>query len=539
MSLNHLTSITDICRTKIPCYDPWRDKGTWEFDAGRAQSAVDYFRNHLTLATGPDAGSSFVLEEWQQAIVGNLYGWWRGDERRYREAFVFVPRKNGKTAFSAGLMVMELVLSLRSMRGGEFYSAASTRDQASIIFRDAARMVQSNKTLSRRLKITRSHKLIEDTESGNFYRALASEAGPVHGTRPVFAIIDELHAHPNDELINAILTGTAIKGTQPLVVYITTSDYDRESVCNAKHAYATAVRDGNVRDSRHLPVIYEAQLDDDWTDPEVWKKANPNYGVSVDETYLADACEKAKHMPSLLNEFKRLHLNVKTQSVEAWLDMDAWDKCPSELPYLDGEECYGGLDLSSTKDITAFVLWFPEQKACKCWFWLPGDNADIRYRKSGVPYPQWVQDGYITETPGTWIEPDSVYEAIREASERYVIRQIGVDIHQAAAMFVKLQSLGGEDWAVKFEQSKREYTSPCKSLERMIGDCALNHGGNKVLRWMAGNTMIEHEAQKQQMMPSKKHSSEKIDGIAALCMAIGTCEADDIAADVSLEVFTA
>jgi phage terminase large subunit-like protein len=517
-----LTEIERICREGSPGYDPWRDADGWEFDAKAAQLGVDFFHEELTFADGKLAGKPFLLERWQQSVVGNIYGWNRGDERRYREVFIYVPRKNGKTPLAAGLMVQELVRC--QTPGAQMFSAAADRDQAALIFRDATQMVRNQSWINDMMKVTPSYKTIEKSDF-SLYKALSSEAGTKHGLRPALVIVDELHAHPNSELVDTLTTGTAVKGLEPLIVYITTADYERESVCNTKHRYACSVRDGKVNDARCFPVIFEAAIDDDWKDPEVWKRVNPNYGVSVSEDYLARACERAQVERSFENEFKRLHLNIKTQSIEAWLPMDRWDQCPSEAVYLDGETCYGGLDMSSTQDITAFVLYFPELKAVRCWFWLPGDNAEVRQRRDGVPYSEWLADGVITETPGDYIEQDPIFDSIMEANDRYDIRKVGADGFQAAAMIERLMREGID--IEKFPQTMQHMTSPCKSLEKLVGTAQLNHGGNPALRWMAGNCVVEREPKRSMMRPSKKHSSEKIDGITALVTAVGTAEADE------------
>lgn len=515
-------TLTDIAHL-IPGYDPWRDADGWAFDAAPAERALEFFDEVLTFADGPKAGESFQLEDWQKAIVVNLYGWWNGDRRRYREAFIFCPRKNGKTPLLASLLLHEMVC--HPTPGGQYYSAAADRDQAALIYRDAAKMVGNDDLLSSLFSMTPSSKLIQRKDTGQFFKALSSEAHTKHGLRPCFVAVDELHAHPNAELVDTLTTGTAVKGMQPLVLYITTADYNRESVCNTKYKYACGVRDGVVNDPAFLPVIYEAKREDDWTDPEVWKRCNPNYGISVSEEYLARECERAKVEPSYQNTFKRLHLNIQTESVEAWFRMDQWDACGADTvteDMLRNNDCYAGLDLSSTKDITAFVLFFPDGGYVLPYFWLPGDTAEERQRKDGVPYTEWTQAGQIIETDKNHIDDNAIFDKICELGLKFNIRQIAFDGWQAASMFNRLAAHGFD--AVKFPQTINMMNSPSKRLESMLADGEIKHGGHPVLRWMATNTVKEQD-NKGFIRPSKKHSSEKIDGIAALIMAIGAADA--------------
>lgn len=317
--------IAEIARL-IPGYDPWSDAGDCVFDEALAAESVEFFPALLKFTEGERAGSPFELEAWQAAIVANLFGWYRPDgTRRYREAFVFVPRKNGKSCLLAGLLLHELMRG--NEPGAQLYSAAAEREQAALIYRHAAQMVAQEPELSVRCACKPSMKVIERTDGEwCMYKALSADAFTKHGLSPSFVVVDELHAHPNRELVDVLLTGTGAR-RQPLVVYITTADYQRPSICNEKYEYAVKVRDGSHSDPAFLPVIYEAAESDDWTDPEVWKKANPNYGISVREEYLSRECEKAKATPGYENTFRRLHLNQRTQQDVRWLSMDAWNSC--------------------------------------------------------------------------------------------------------------------------------------------------------------------------------------------------------------------
>ena len=299
------------------------------FDAEAAQLALDFFRECLTFIEGERAGEPFELEPWQQAIVAALFGWKRADgTRRYRESLIYVPRKNGKSPFCAGITL--LVAYADGEPGAQLYSAAADRDQAALIFRHCAGMIARDPDLASRSRVYRSFKSIEFPDN-SVYKALSSDADTKHGLGAHLVIVDELHAHPDAELVETLVTSTAAR-RQPLVIYITTADYNRVSICNQKYEYACKVRDQILEDSSFLPVIYEALPDDDWTDPEVWRKANPNLGVSVKLEYLERECRRAKAEPSYQNTFRRLHLNQRTSQDTRWLSVEDWEACKVELP---------------------------------------------------------------------------------------------------------------------------------------------------------------------------------------------------------------
>ena len=279
-------ALEQVCRTGIPGYDPWSTAGPGHrFEVALARRAIAFFHDMLVFVEGERAGEPFDLEPWQAAIVGNLFGWVDGRTglRRYREALVFVARKNGKTSLAAGLALYLLLCD--GEPGGQVYSAAAEQSQAALIFRHAMQMVAKRPELAARTRVYRAFKSIEVGETGSIFRALTADAQTKHGLSVHGAVIDELHAHPTRDLVDVLQTGTGSR-RQPLTVHITTSDYERISICNEKHEYAKKVRDGALADASFLPVIYEASIEDPWDDPRTWLKANPNLGVSVKEDYL-------------------------------------------------------------------------------------------------------------------------------------------------------------------------------------------------------------------------------------------------------------
>ena len=321
------SSTRDEVYRQIPGYDPFTTAGDCRFDRGAAQRAIDFFRECLTFTAGEWMGQPFRRQPWQQAIVGNIFGWKRPDgTRRYREAFIYVPRKCGKSEMAGGLG--NLLTFADGEPAAQVYCAAADREQARLVFNAAKTMVQAEPELAARGRIYTNAIMVEST--GSVLKVVSAEAYSKHGVDAHGVIIDELHAQPNRELVDVLMTSTGAR-RQPLIVYITTADYDRDSICNEKYDYAVKVRDGIVDDPAFLPVIYEAGSQDDWTDSAVWAQANPNLGISVSAEYLERECRRAQETPSYENTFKRLHLNLRTQQDVRWLSLEHWDACGQGL----------------------------------------------------------------------------------------------------------------------------------------------------------------------------------------------------------------
>ena len=510
----------------IPGYDPVSTAGDCRFDALAAWLAVDFFTECLTFTAGEWRGAPFTLQPWQSAIVANIFGWKRPDGlRRYREVFIFVPRKAGKSEMAGGLG--NLLTFADGEPASQVYCAAADREQARLVFNAAKTMVLAEPELASRSKVYTNAIVVEST--GSVLKVISAEAYSKHGINAHGIIVDELHAQPDRELVDVLMTSTGAR-RQPLVIYITTADFDRPSICNEKYDYAVKVRDGIIEDPAFLPVIYEAKQDDDWTDPEVWAKANPNLGISVSMEYMERECRRARETPSYENTFKRLHLNMKTQQDVRWLSMEAWDACGKlkfEESSLEGERCFAGLDLSTTTDISALVLVFPRedgQVAVIPRFWIPAESAEKRERRDRVPYTTWARQGYIEMTGGNVVDYDTIRLRINELKERFRIAEIAIDPWNATQLSVQLQGDGFE--VVTFGQGFKDMTAPSKELEKLVMSDKLRHGGHPVLRWMASNVAVETDAAGN-LKPSKKKSTERIDGIVAAVMGLGKALLDE------------
>ncbi|MDP1650400.1 MAG: terminase large subunit [Rubrivivax sp.] len=487
------------------------------FDDEAAERAVRFFELCLTHTKGEWAGQPLKLSAWQaDRIIRPLFGWKRADgTRRYRTAYIQIPRKAGKSTLAAGIALYLLMAD--GEPGAEVYSAAADREQAAIVFEMAKAMADASGTLQKRVQAFKRSLVVQSTASS--YKVLSSEAYTKHGLSAHGIVVDEVHALPDRELWDVLTTSTGAR-RQPLTVAITTAGFDRHSLCYELYDYGCKVRDGIVIDDAFLPVIYEAGADDDWKDPATWHKAHPGLGVSVKLNYMEAECTKAQQLPGYENTFKRLLLNIWTEQDTRWMPMIEWDACAEPAPEIAGLPCYAGLDLSTTTDITALVLAFPVGSKVHLlpFFWVPKEGIHKRARRDRVPYDVWQRQGFIEATDGNVVDYDLIRKRVNELAEKYQIKEIAIDRWNATQLSTQLAGDGFE--VVAFGQGYASMTAPTKELEKRILGRELNHGGNPVLRWMASNVSVSTDPAGN-VKPDKAKSSERIDGIVATVMAMG------------------
>lgn len=512
---------------RIPGYDPFA-LASWDtFDTETATRALQFFPMCLRHVKGHLGGDPFELEPWLQSITANIFGWKRADgTRRFRECFLYVPRKNAKTFWSAGMVLYMMVQD--DEPGAELYSAAADREQASLVYAHAKGMVQQEPELARRIQIYDAVKSLVYHEKGSSYKVLSADAQTKHGFNSHLVVVDELHAHRNGELVEVLKTSMGAR-RQPLLLYTTTADYARESICNDTLDYARKVRDGIVEDRGFLPVIYEAPkvcmnvdtIAGSWRDKKVWAIANPNLGKSISLEFLQAECKRAQEQPSFLNSFLRLYLNIQTQQDMAWLDMEQWRACAGVVNEQDllGAPCWAGFDLASTSDLIALVLYFPENDhAVSSYFWAPEDTIRKRTAKGFTDYQTWQRQGFLRSTPGNVADYDIIRAELYEIAEKFDLQTLALDRWNATEMATQLQGNGLN--VVLFGQGFASMSGPSRELERLVASRQLMHGNNPVLSWCASNVHSEQDAAGN-IKPSKAKSSQKIDGIVALCMALG------------------
>lgn len=501
----------------------WRPRNQAERE--RAARAVRFVA-FLQHTKGRWAGQSFDLLPWQRDIIEPVFGTLNPDGNRMkRTVFCEVPRKNGKSEIAAAIALYCLFADEEP--GGEVYGAASDRDQASIVFNVAADMVRRNETLRRRSRIIDHNKRIVVTKgvsAGSVYRAIPADAHGSHGFNASAIIFDELHVQPNRELWDVLTTATAAR-SQPLTFAITTAGYDRNSICWEMHEYARQVIEGVVEDETWHAAIYAADPKDDWQDRETWRKANPSFGVTVSEAYFAQQARQAASSPTYENNFKRLHLNVWTSQESRFIPMLDWDEHTPEVDEqrLGGKVCYGGLDLSSTTDLTALALVFPPpdddgEFEVVMRFWTPAARLSDRARQDRVPYRHWADAGLLEVTEGNVVDYEAVEREVQKLSLKHRLPQVAVDRLFNAEYLA--QRIGGT--GIEVERRGMGYLDmsfPTKELLRLILQRRLRHGGHPILRWMADNLMVEQDAAGN-VKPSKAKSTQRIDGMVALILAL-------------------
>ena len=490
------------------------------FDRAAAQHAIDFF-GFLHHSKGEWAGQPFQLEPWQQFIQWVVYGWKRRDGlRRFRTAYIEVPRKNGKTTFMAGNALYLMVAD--GEPGAEIYSAAVKREQAKLCWSEAVRMVQASPALGRMVRHFRASDNLSIEATASKYQPLGADAESMDGLNIHGALIDELHAHRTPAIVEVLQTATGAR-RQPLVWEITTAGSDRESICRVHHEYSEQVLKGTVEDDTWFGFIATLDEGDDWADPAVWAKANPNYGVSVKPDDLQRKAEQAKAMPMAQNAFMRLHLDVWTQQTDRGLTC----RCAMRTPAVVDEKVlregsgYGGLDLSSVSiSRPADGLpgrWGPERKIVAR-FWVPEARLHDRENRYREQYQMWARQGWLQVTPGDAVDYATVRKGIMADAERFRIVSLNVDrLFQGYQLSQELADEGLEVFGMG--QGFYGMAAPMREFERRLLAKKLEHGGNPVLRWMADNVAVRQDPAGN-LKPDKAASQGKIDGIVALVMAL-------------------
>ena len=481
------------------------------------------FINSLKHTKGIWYGKNFELLPWQDKPVRDLIGTLKPNGyRQYNTAYVEIPKKQGKSELAAAIA---LYLTCGDNEyGAEVYGCAADRQQASIVFDVAVEMINQCPALKRRCKILASSKRIVYEPLKSFYQVLSAESYTKHGLNVHGVIFDELHAQPNRALYDVMLTGSGDARKQPLYFLITTAGTDRNSICYEVHQKAEDIMRGKKHDPTFYPVIYGLADEDDWTDEKNWYKANPSLDITVDIDKIRAAFNNAKENPAEENLFRQLRLNQWVKQSVRWMPMDKWDKCAFAVneEQLQGRVCYGGLDLSSTTDITAFVLVFPpldeeDKYIILPYFWIPEDTLDLRVKRDHVPYDIWERQGYLHTTEGNVVHYGYIERFIEELGKKFNIREIAFDRWGAVQMVQNLEGMGFT--VVPFGQGFKDMSPPTKELMKLTLEQKLAHGGHPVLRWNMDNIFIRTDPAGN-IKADKDKATEKIDGAVATIMAL-------------------
>ena len=500
------------------------DKG-WYFDRKAAQRAISFIER-LKHTKGQWAGLRFKLEPWQQFIIWNIFGWKMADgTRRFRYAYVEIARKNGKTALSAGIGLYMLFADGESRP--EVYSAATVKDQARICFSDAVEIVKAT-DLKNYLTPYRNSIVYE--LKGGMMKPLSSDYGTHDGLNPSCGIIDEFHAHKDSGMFDVIKSAFGAR-KQPLMFIITTAGFNKAGACYAYRDNVIKILRGINEDDTLFGIIYTMDANEEWDNPQMWIKSNPNLGVSLFPNYLEDQVNDAKNRPEAVRNVMTKNVNLWVDAEKTWILDDAWMKCvgTTEIENLRGCECWGGLDLSNVSDITAFVLIFHENDKFQLlpFFWIPEEKMLEKIRKENINYDLWVKAGFVKVTSGNVLDYEFVKADILQIVEIYDLQSSAYDRWNSSQTIIDLQNEGME--CNPFGQGYGSMSAPSKEFEKLVLSEKIEHFGNPVLRWMLSSTLIKTDPAGN-IKPDKEKSVQKIDGIVASIMALGewmTAQAED------------
>ena len=509
------------------------------YDADAGEKPIKFIENYCVHVKGKWAQKPFLLEEWQKKFIREIFGWKVKETgvRKYRQVYLELPRKNGKSNLIACLGLYLLLVEREF--GKEIYSCAGDREQAKIVFNIAKSMLQMNPKLSKLAKPFRDSIVVD--KSNSFYKAISSDSSTKHGYSASAILFDEMHVQPNRDLYDTMVTSQGAR-EQPLLIMITTAGiYDPNSICWEVHDYAIKVRDKIIIDPTFLPIIYSADLEDDWTKEETWKKANPGYGTIISPDYIKRECEKAQQIVAMESTFRRLYLNQWVSSISRWISDEVYMQCnihPIIPKEFKNRKCWAGLDLSSVRDLTALVFVFPDDDGERFdvipYFFAPRETAYIRSRRDKVPYLDWAKDestGMIL-TDGTITDYNVVKSKILECCELFDVRAIGYDRWNSTMLTTSLIDEGVN--MVPWGQGYASLSAPTKLMESLVLSKSINHGGNPILRWMMDCiAMSTDPAGNIKPNKAKSNPNGRIDGIVSLIMGLGIFMASDTKDDGS------
>lgn len=497
------------------------------YDESKAIKVLDFLQNKLVFSAGKWAGNKFKLLDWQwEDIIAPLFGTlqYEGGPRQYRICYCEVPKKNGKTELAAAIALYMLYAD--GENSPEVYSAAADRSQAALVYKPAAYMVRHNSELRRNLKVLDSQKRIISHSNYGFYQVLSAEVFTKHGLNPSCVVIDEIHGHPNDELVRVLISGTDYAREQQLIFIITTAGvFDKNSIWWRYREKARQILEGIIQDDTFLPVLYIADAEkDNPEDEKVWARVNPSMGHIFTMDKIRKDFQTAKQGPVDYQDFLRFRLNIPVKQLSRWMPMDKWDACGGEIEDLSGRDCYGGLDLSSKLDLTGFMLVFPPEEdggeyviLTRCY--VPEDTIIERSRADKVHYNIWADRGLITATPGNVIDYEFIEKDVLEIAEKYNLIEIGYDPWGATDIATRLFNGHGIQM-VEMRQGTRTLSEPAKDILVKVMSGKINHGGHPVLRWCADNLVMVPDAN-ENIRPAKDKATERIDLFVALINAWG------------------
>jgi phage terminase large subunit-like protein len=486
------------------------------------------FAESLPISSGKLAGQKLRLRDWQKDMLRPVFDRQIDGKRVIRTALFSFPRKQGKTQIAAVLALAFLCGPLVEERG-QIYSAASDRNQAGLVFKELCAIIDRVPWMTDRLNIRKQIKVVEDETTGSFYEALSSDARKAHGLSPSCIIADEIAQWRGRDLWDNLVSGTGAR-EQPLIVAIGTQSDSDENLMSELVDYAEKVNKGDVEDATFHGVVYAAPPDADPWNPATWAACNPALRDFKDFNDMKTQADQARRIPARIGPFKNLQLNMRISAEVRFIPPEDWNACgePVNATGLYGRPCFAGLDLSSTQDLTAAVLYFPEDGGAVIpFYWLPKDNIRMLEETGRVPYRAWQEQGLIELTPGRAVDYHYVARKLAQVASDYDLKGIAYDRWRIKAFERVLVEEGVSLPLVEWGQGFKDMAPAVDALEAAVLDGRIMHGGNPILRWNCSNCVVEQDAAGNRKL-SKKRSREKIDGAVSLAMAIGLAAKEEV-----------
>lgn len=509
------------CQRQIEDLEKAKSKSyPYKFDKEQA-SRICRFIELLPHIKGEWAKNSarIELQPWQIFILTTVFGWIKRDTglRRFKTAYLEMPRKNGKSSLSSGVGIY--CCCADGEAGSETYSAATTRDQAKIVWQDAWNMVERSRGLKKAFGVSTTAHAISQISTASRFQALSAEGNSLDGLNIHCAIVDELHAHRTRKVFDVLETATGAR-TQPLLWLITTAGFDRSGICYEQRTYLTKILDGVVQDDTYFGTIYTIDDEDDWSDSKIWEKANPNYGVSIFPEDIQRLCAKALKMPSAQNNFLTKRLSVWVNADTAFFNMAALAKCVDSNIWpgdFAGNRCWIGIDLASRRDMAPMIQLFRRDGHFYAFgrYYLPESEIE---NSDNSQYSGWAKQGLITVTPGNIIDYGYIEDDLRAISKEFQVAEVAYDPFQATQFATRM--LGEGFPMVEMRAVVKTFSEPMKHLDALIVDGRFHYNGDPILTWMFSNVVANYD-NKDNVYPKKERPENKIDGAIALIMALG------------------
>lgn len=541
-------NVINACQRHLNDLMSGHERGLY-FCVDSANRVFKFFEEVLKLNGGQFEGEPFNLVPWQSFVLGSLYGWKRKDDdtRRFRTAYVETAKGSGKSPLAGGIGLYGLIADDEPR--AEIYAAASKRDQAQILFRDAVAMVDLSPLLDPILARSGARGKewnLAYHKTDSFFRTLSSDKAQ-SGARPHVGLLDEIHEHPDGTTVELIRSGTKSR-SQALIFMITNSGHDKTSTCWHYHDFGEKVCAGALEDDAFFAFICGLdEGDDPFNDESCWVKANPSLEHGIPGyKYLREQVTSAKGMPSRQAEIKRLNFCMWTEALSPWISQELWSSCldaaPRDLSAYYGRTCWAGLDLSSTQDLTALVLLFEPDSSDPYYrlvpfFWLPGDNLRLKQENDNVPYLTWRDAGYLQALTGSAVDKSAVLKKLVELSECFDVRGVAYDRWRIE----DLKMLAEKDGLVlpemvPFGQGYKDMSPALEKFETALLNKELRHGGHPILTWNAANAVTTKDPAGNSKVDKAK-ATGRVDGIVASIMAYGLCGNTNLGSSIDDFIF--